>query len=71
MIELTQQIETKGCTIVELNGIWYMKQGDIYIRLNPQPSLGELRFNGYEWELQMGYPRGHDIPKFNVWGKWK
>ena len=59
------------CEIVELDGKWCMKQGSIYIQLRPQPTMGQMRFNGDGWEIHMGYPHGYDVPKFNVWGKWQ
>lgn len=57
--------------IIKIDNKWYMQQGSIQIRLDPQPHPSDLRFNGDEWELYLGYPIGHDVPKFNLSGKWR
>jgi hypothetical protein len=32
--------------------------------MKPQPNIcdGHWRFNGWTWEMHMGYPHGHDVP---------
>lgn len=59
------------CELVQYSNKWCMKQGSIFIPLKPQPHLSELRFNGSGWEVFLGYPHGHGVPKFNVFGEWK
>jgi len=57
--------------IEEKNGKWCLVNGDNVVEMVPQPNLGQLRFDGNEWTVYMGYPQGHDIPVWNSNGYWR
>ena len=57
--------------LIQIDDTWFMRKDGQEVALNPQPGFDQMRWNGSQWEIHMGYPFGHGVPVFNLGGYWQ